>query len=620
MLTDQQKKDVIQHVQLFANTLEEKLLEIVPKLNVFSYQSGDLVYEKGDIGDTLFIVASGKLRVNDGSRTLNYLGPRAVFGELAAVNPVVRNTTVTAIEDSQVLGLSHEMFTQLAQNNPDIAYSAIQILSSRLRARIDDLSDLRKHLEEVTLPLGVAMSEQEELDSLLDLILAEALKFCNADAGTIYLRTGDDKLEFANMRTESLGINLGGVSGSTIPFEPLPIFDAVTGEPNERNIATYVAYHGQPANIPDIYDAHDFDFTATKEFDLKNNYRSMSAFTTPLKDHLNNVVGVLQLLNAQDNETGEIIPFNIYQQLLVQSLASQASTALNTRMLLERQKQLLKYELDLQTGRQIQADFLPDDLPQPDGWEVAARFKPAREVAGDFYDAFTMSQKRRVGFVIADVVDKGVPAALFMALCRSLTRAFAQQHYSLSWTDVLENDSPTKPSIDRRRRRPREMTGTIALKNAVTLTNKYILDNHLDLNMFATLFFGLFNPRNGQLAYINAGHNPPFIFSAEGELKAALKPSGPAVGMFPGVEFNIEFAEFEPGDILFAYTDGVTEARAKNKEFFTEKRLLELLARPLPSAEATVDLVYNRIHEFMEGAVQADDITMMAVHRKKLSN
>ncbi|GAF84257.1 unnamed protein product, partial [marine sediment metagenome] len=120
-------------------------------------------------------------------------------------------------------------------------------------------------------------------------------------------------------------------------------------------------------------------------------------------------------------------------------------------------------------------------------------------------------------------------------------------------------------------------------------------------------------------AYINGGHNPPFIVSEDGVLKATLRPTGPAVGMFPGVEFQIEYAHFDPGDILFAYTDGVTEARAKDKEFYTEKRLIELLSQPIPSATALVDRVYDTIHEFMTGATQADDITMMAVHRKRIA-
>ncbi len=279
----------------------------------------------------------------------------------------------------------------------------------------------------------------------------------------------------------------------------------------------------------------------------------------------------------------------------------------------------LKIEQDVQVARRIQAGFLPETLPQPDGWEIAARFRPAREVAGDWYDAFLLSQKRRVGFVIADVVDKGVPAALFMALVRSLTRAFSQQHYSLSWTDALEGKTSPRARKGKKLVRRLPSTGTIALHNAVLLTNNYILENHLDLNMFATLFFGMFDPRNGDLTYINAGHNPPFIIGQDGEIKAKLTSTGPAVGMFPGVDFQIEYGKIEPGDTLFAYTDGVTEARAPNGDFLTEKRLVELLAKPGSSALETVDRIDNILIDFIADAIPFDDITMIAISREPLA-
>ena len=255
----------------------------------------------------------------------------------------------------------------------------------------------------------------------------------------------------------------------------------------------------------------------------------------------------------------------------------------------------LKMETDLQVAHRIQEGFLPKTLPQPAGWEVAANFKPAREVAGDFYDAFMLSQNRRLGFVIADVVDKGVPAALFMALVRSLTRAFAQQNYSLSWTNVLDDDPVARIAASASRARGGKggvpSTGTNALRNAVLLTNNYILENHEDLNMFATLFFGLLDPSNGQLAYINAGHNPPFLLGPDGALKAALKGTGPAVGMFPATDFRIDYAQMDPGDILYLYTDGVTEARDAGKGFFTEKRLLALIGQPADSATGLLERV-----------------------------
>lgn len=278
--------------------------------------------------------------------------------------------------------------------------------------------------------------------------------------------------------------------------------------------------------------------------------------------------------------------------------------------------ELLKIELELQVARRIQAGFLPAELPKPVGWEIAAQFQPAREVAGDFYDAFMLSNNRRVGFVIADVVDKGVPAALFMALVRSLIRAFAQQNYSLSWMEAIEQDQSAKTeSNGRRSARPIPSTGTIALKNAVQLTNNYILENHLDLNMFATLFFGMFDPRTGHVAYINAGHNPPFIVGMDGALKAKLKATGPAVGMFPVADYQIDYALLEPGDLLFAYTDGVTEARSANGEFFGEKRLLSMLAQSPLSATASIRALEEGVNAFMLDAVQFDDITMIAIHR-----
>jgi sigma-B regulation protein RsbU (phosphoserine phosphatase) len=138
----------------------------------------------------------------------------------------------------------------------------------------------------------------------------------------------------------------------------------------------------------------------------------------------------------------------------------------------------------------------------------------------------------------------------------------------------------------------------------------------MDLNMFATMFIGMFDPRTGQLAYINAGHNPPFIVGENGAIKSTLKPTGPAVGMFPGVDFEIEFTRFDPGDILFCYTDGVTEARAVDKSFYTEKRLLSVLSDPAPSATALVERVHDALNQFIAGAPRFDDITMIAVQRK----
>jgi phosphoserine phosphatase RsbU/P len=379
---------------------------------------------------------------------------------------------------------------------------------------------------------------------------------------------------------------LGGALDEKMPYLIVPLYEETTREPNYHNIASYVALYGHSVNIPDISQAKDFDFSGTRLFDQKNNYRSISTFTAPLKNHEGEVIGVLQLLNAQDPHTGRVIPFDSYMQLLVEALASQAAVVLNNRMLLERQKQLLIYEHDLEIGQQIQANFLPSELPQPSGWEIAAGFHPARKVAGDFYDAFYVEGQTKVCLIIADVCDKGVGAALFMALCRSLMRAFAGLH-----------EGPA--------------TGG---KNPVELTNEYIVQNHENSNMFVTIFYGVLDLANGQLTYVNCGHNPPVIVGSTG-VKVRLRPTVPAVGMFPDIEFKMQQVDLEPGDVLFAYTDGVTEARAPNDGFFTEERLLQLLEQPAPSALALLKRIDESLRSHIGAATQFDDITMIAARR-----
>ncbi|HSI02822.1 MAG TPA: HD domain-containing phosphohydrolase, partial [Myxococcota bacterium] len=163
----------------------------------------------------------------------------------------------------------------------------------------------------------------------------------NADGGTIYLRTKDDHLEFAIMRTTSLGIALGGTTGKEIKLPRLPLYDATTREPNHHNVATYAALQGVSLNIPDAYHAAGFDFSGTKKFDQANGYRSMSFLTVPMKNNKDEVIGVLQLLNARDRDHADPVPFNTEVQQVVESLASQAAVALDNQRLIAAQRDLL---------------------------------------------------------------------------------------------------------------------------------------------------------------------------------------------------------------------------------------------------------------------------------------
>jgi serine phosphatase RsbU (regulator of sigma subunit) len=315
------------------------------------------------------------------------------------------------------------------------------------------------------------------------------------------------------------------------------------------------------------------------------------------------------------DELGEVI--GAFRQMY-----RQISDAINERKKAEEAlrksfKQVESYsrvlDNELEKGRHMQINFLPDKLLQMPGWETAAFFKPARQVAGDFYDIFQLPGGS-IGFVIADVCDKGVGAALFMALFRSLIRVFSGQTsldgLPQTYSETLL-DEPTRrvdnPSLDQ--------THISALK-AVKLTNNYIALNHGDLAMFATLFFGILDPNSGSLSYINGGHEPLFILGSGGGVKEQLSATGPAVGIEAETRFKIQQAHMASGDILLGYTDGVTEAVSSDGTFFTMKRLMSILETPASTATELLDRIANSVQAHVGGADQFDDITLLAVRRR----
>ncbi|MDF5720151.1 MAG: PP2C family protein-serine/threonine phosphatase [Rhizonema sp. PD37] len=268
---------------------------------------------------------------------------------------------------------------------------------------------------------------------------------------------------------------------------------------------------------------------------------------------------------------------------------------------------------ELEKGRQIQKNFLPNQIPKLLDWEIDACFYPARQVAGDFYDVF-MLPGDYVGLVIADVCDKGVGAALFMALFRSLIRVFSGQT-RLDGFSIIGNDEGLRSLTN--------LPETIDLNQinalkAVALTNNYIAQEHSDMNMFASLFFGVLNPASGCLTYINGGH-PPLFIVGDSEVKASLKYTGPVVGVIPNTKFEVQQVQLEVGDILIGYTDGVTEARAPNGEFFTLQRLLSAIEQPTSSASDLIEHIKTSLFNHIDNAQHFDDITMLAVQRKSVT-
>ncbi|UCF91444.1 MAG: SpoIIE family protein phosphatase [Desulfobacterales bacterium] len=257
-------------------------------------------------------------------------------------------------------------------------------------------------------------------------------------------------------------------------------------------------------------------------------------------------------------------------------------------------------ERELEIGRQIQAGFFPTHLPTPKGWELIAHFQPARHVAGDFYDAFTLEGEKKIAIVIADVCDKGVGAALFMALFRSLIRVLSVP------VDMRNNPATCVLCPD-----PAE-----TLQDTIRSVNDYISITHDQANMFATIFFGILEAETGLLFYINAGHEPPVVVGPEG-IKTCLNPTGPAVGVYPARRFTVHRTQLAPEDLLVAFTDGVVDARNRAGKLFSRENLMNLLTGRYASAEDLTNRIQNQIKEHINGQELYDDITILALRRLK---
>ena len=200
--------------------------------------------------------------------------------------------------------------------------------------------DLVQRLEQLH-AIGASLSAERDIGRLLEAILTAAKSITRADGGTLYRLTEDGTLRFEIVRTSSLKLYLGGTTGNPIPFYPIHL-TGKDGKPNHGMVAAYAALTGKTVNIADAYTADGFDFTGTRNFDKKTGYRSKSFLTVPMANHEHEVIGVLQLINAQDPKTGEAVPFSSADQRLAESLASQAAIALTNRMLINQLEQLFE--------------------------------------------------------------------------------------------------------------------------------------------------------------------------------------------------------------------------------------------------------------------------------------
>ncbi len=241
---------------------------------------------------------------------------------------------------------------------------------------------------------------------------------------------------------------------------------------------------------------------------------------------------------------------------------------------------------ELMLAGRMQASLLPAAPPELAHWQLAATLRPARETSGDFYD-FIPLPDGRLGAVIADVADKGMGAALYMALSRTLIRTYAAEY-------------PSRPDL------------------ALNAANRRILAD-TDADLFVTVFYGILDPATGELTYCNAGHHPPYLFTAREEgLPQPLPGNGMPLGVVEDARLAPETVQIDPGTALLLYTDGIVDAQNQQQEFFGRERMLEIAQATLaaPSAQGMQDALLSAVFGFMGDGPQFDDVTLMVVVRE----
>ncbi|NIM96439.1 MAG: SpoIIE family protein phosphatase [Anaerolineales bacterium] len=299
------------------------------------------------------------------------------------------------------------------------------------------------------------------------------------------------------------------------------------------------------------------------------------------------VIFISSLNEIQDKVTGFSVGGVDYitKPFQFEEVLARIETHLSLRRL---QKQLQdankKFEQELMLAGSLQASFFPSEPPEIPGWQLSVKLKPARETSGDFYDVY-MLPNDKLGIIIADVVDKGAAAALYMALSWTIIRNYSR-------------DFPDQP------------------ERVLAAANRQII-NDTDANRFVTVFYGVLDPSSGKLIYCNAGHNPPLILRGESAELERLAKTGMLLGMFEEEAWEQGVAQLDPGDLLLLYSDGVTEAQGTSGDFFDVDRMIE-------SAKAHIDLtakeikegILSDIYEFMGDIPQIDDIALVVVRRE----
>ena len=421
-------------------------------------------------------------------------------------------------------------------------------MSEGLQGLIAEESEEGSRHMQALITAGRELATHLPLDKLFDLILDLSIEAAGATRGVLMTLEGDE-LQVRSTRGQGLRISSH-------------VRDLVIKE--KRSLL--------------VRDAMADAALAARASIVLSQIRSMMAVPLQTEDR---VIGLIYL-----DSSHFVKEFTKQDLSLLTVMANMAAVRIENARLAEVEQAERVRARELEHAAMIQRSMLPSQFPPfPDrtDFELHAAMVPAKEVGGDLFDFFLLDHDR-LAFVLGDVSGKGVPAALFMAIARTLLRAAA--HHEASPGACL------------------------------TYMNQSLVEQHAS-GMFVTLFYGILNTRTGALEYSNGGHNPPYAFSPGGQMRPLKERCGPMLGVFDGFQYQTKRTDLGPHDGLLVFTDGVTEARNKEGEFYGEPRLEAYLAahdtRPV---EELVRSLHTEVERFEAGAPRADDMTVLALRRR----
>ncbi|MCH7574959.1 MAG: SpoIIE family protein phosphatase [Candidatus Marinimicrobia bacterium] len=402
-------------------------------------------------------------------------------------------------------------------------------------------------LLEVATQIGAVI----DLDELLELIVSKTTSVMDAERSSLFCY---------DPQTNELWSRVAeGLGSEELRF------------PAEQGIAGETLTTRKIINIPNAYEDARFN----PSFDKATGFKTRSVLSVPLITAGGNVVGVVQVLNKSNGE-----PFGPDDEKLLMALGTQAAVAIQRSQLVQVQLEQQKTHEALRLAAEIQMNMLPrndEAFLKQKRLEVASYLKPAKEVGGDFYDYFLVDENH-LAVVMGDVSDKGIPAALFMAITKTLIKSVARN--GLKPDQVL-----------------RQVNDDLLLQS--------------DSGMFVTIFLGIIDISSGEVAYANGGHGSPYQVTPSGDVVKFQPVPGIALGVTDAIEFGAGMTHLATGNYLVTYTDGVNEAMDEDGAEYGYGRLEELLNQKFDSSTLVIEAILDDVDAFVQKAPQSDDLTVL---------